>query len=460
MSTDVSSSAAPEQPRTGSRRNLYFGVAVLVGLVLGAVLGFVAKQTDASWLTTTLKTIGNIFTSLLQFTVIPLVFTAIVVGINSLRGLGGPRTAARLGGKTLLWFGITSLIAVLIGIAVGLISGAGKSVDVKPSEATVAKLADRAQGNWLTVINNLVPDNIFTAFSNGEVLQVVFVAALVGVATYALGEKAAPFVAFNRSAFDIIQKLLGWIIRLAPLGVLGLIGTAFATYGNQFVKPLLSLIAAVYIAAALVLFVVYPILLRTVGKVSPLTFYRKAWTALQFAFVSRSSGATLPLSRQTAVNLGVEPGYAGFAVPLGTTTKMDGCAALYPAIATIFIANLFGVSLSFWQYVGIVAVAVFGAFATAGTTGWFTMLTLTLSTIGLPTEVVATGVAIVYGIDPILDMIRTATNVAGQITVPVLVARSEGLLDDSVLDQPSGPPLLDADTEIETPTREKEPVPA
>ncbi|WP_018682395.1 dicarboxylate/amino acid:cation symporter [Actinokineospora enzanensis] len=442
----MSSAVATDPPQAAPRkRNVYFGLAVLAGLLLGAVLGFVAKQTDTSWLTTTLKTIGNIFTSLLQFTVIPLVFTAIVVGVDSLRGLGGTRTAARLGGKTLLWFGITSLIAVLIGIAVGLIGGAGQGVHVEPSQATVDKLASRTQGDWLTVLNGLVPENLFAAFSNGEVLQVVFVAALVGVAAYALGDKAAPFVAFNRSAFDIIQKALGWIIRLAPLGVLGLIGTAFATYGNEFVKPLISLIASVYIAALLVLFVVYPILLRFVGKVSPFTFYAKAWTALQFAFVSRSSGATLPLSRQTAVNLGVEPGYAGFAVPLGTTTKMDGCAALYPAIASIFIANLFGVHLSFWQYVGIVAVAVFGSIATAGTTGWFTMLTLTLSTINLPTEVVATGVAIVYGIDPILDMIRTATNVAGQITVPVLVARGEGLLDDEVLHRPSAPPLLNGE---------------
>ena len=440
MSTDASS-AAP--PRSGNRRTLLFGLLVLAGLVLGAVLGVIAKATEAEWLVTTLDTIGTVFTSLLQFTVIPLVFTAIVVGFTSLRGLGGARTATRLGGKTLLWFGITSFIAVLIGIAVGLISGAGSGVTVTPSETALEKIAARDQGDWLTVLNGLVPENIVSAFAEGEVLQVVFVAVLVGVATFALGDKAAPFVAVNRAVFDIIQKLLGWIIRLAPLGVLGLIGTAFATYGNEFVRPLLSLIIAVYVASALVLFVVYPVLLRFVGGVNPLTFYAKAWTALQFAFVSRSSGATLPLSRQTAVNLGVEPGYAGFAVPLGTTTKMDGCAALYPAIATIFIANLFGYSLSFWQYVGIVAVAVFGAFATAGTTGWFTMLTLTLSTIGLPPELIATGVAIVFGIDPILDMIRTATNVAGQITVPVLVARGEGLLDDEVLHEPSDPPLLE-----------------
>ncbi|OLR90471.1 dicarboxylate/amino acid:cation symporter [Actinokineospora bangkokensis] len=436
-----------------------FGLATLAGLVLGAVLGFTAKATGAEWLTTTLSTIGDVFTSLLQFTVIPLVFTAIVVGVTSLRALGGPRTAARLGGKTLAWFAATSLVAVLIGIAVGLIGRAGTGVAVQPGEGTVERLAQRAQGDWLTVLQGLVPSNLFSAFAEGEVLQVVFVAVAVGVAAYALGEKAEPFVTLNRAVFDIIQKLLGWIIKLAPLGVLGLIGTAFATYGNSFVKPLFALIASVYAAALLVLFVVYPLLLKFVGRVSPVTFFRKAWTALQFAFVSRSSGATLPLSRQTAVNLGVEPGYAGFAVPLGTTTKMDGCAALYPAIATIFIANLFGIQLSLWQYAGIVLVAVFGAFATAGTTGWFTMLTLTLSTIGLPPEVIATGVAIVYGIDPILDMVRTATNVAGQITVPVLVARGEGLLDDDRLNAATPPPLFDT-AEQERRAEREEPVPA
>jgi Na+/H+-dicarboxylate symporter len=432
-----------------------FGLITLAALLLGALLGFIAKNSNVSWLAETLDTIGTIFTNLLQVTVIPLVFTAIVVGVNSLRSLGGPRTAARLGGKTLLWFATTSLIAVLIGIVIGLIARPGTGVQVTPSQATVDRLSQRAQGDWWTFVKDLVPDNFIAAFSEGDVLQVVFLALLIATATYALGDRAAPFVAFNQSVFDVIQKVLGWIIRLAPLGVLGLIGNAFATYGNQFIKPLFSLIWTVYLGAALILFVVYPLLLKFVGKISPLKFFGKAWTALEFAFVSRSSGATLPLSRQTAVNLGVDRGYAGFAVPLGTTTKMDGCAALYPALATIFIANIFGVQLSFVQYLGIVLVAVFGSLATAGTTGWFTMLTLTLSAINLPAEVIATGIAIVFAIDPILDMIRTATNVAGQITVPVLVARGEGLLDDDVLNAPSSPPLLEPE-----PEKEKEPAPA
>ncbi|GAA1355439.1 dicarboxylate/amino acid:cation symporter [Saccharothrix algeriensis] len=423
-----------------------FGVTVLAALVLGALAGYLAKAAEVSWLTTTLEKTGDVFTGLLQFTVIPLVFTAIVVGITSLRRLGGNR-AARLGGKTLLWFAVTSLIAVLIGLAIAVVFKPGAGVEVAPTEAALKRLASRDGGSWSTLLDTLVPTNPFSAFTEGNLLQVVFIAILVGFAAYALGERAAPFVDFTRSAFDLVQKVVGWIVLLAPLGVFGLIGTAFATYGNSFVRPLFSLIAAVYGGTLLVLFVVYPVLLRFVGRISPVKFFGKAWTAIQFAFVSRSSGATLPLSRQAVADLGVDNDYASFAVPLGTTTKMDGCAAVYPAIATVFIANLFGIQLGVWQYVAIVAVAVFGALATAGTTGWFTMLTLTLGAVGLPPEVIATGVAVVYAIDPILDMVRTATNVAGQITVPVLVARSEGLLDDEVLDAPAAPPLPDAPRE-------------
>jgi Na+/H+-dicarboxylate symporter len=458
---DLTSSGVQMSTTTRSRRHTVFGLAVLAGLVLGALLGFIAKQADVSWLATTLSRIGETFVSLVQFTVIPLVFTAIVVGITSLRGLGGPKTAAQLGGRTLLWFAITSLIAVLIGIAVGTIGNIGSGVRVTPSEDAVANIAERSPGDWWAFVQSIVPANVFSAFSEGNVLQVVFIALLVGGAAYALGDRARVFVDFNRAAFDIIQKVLGWIIWLAPIGVLGLLGNAFASYGNEFFAPLLSLIVAVYVGCALVLFVVYPVLLRFVGKISPLTFFRKSWTALQFAFVSQSSGATLPLSRQAAVNLGVPRGYASFAVPLGTTTKMDGCAAVFPAATTIFIANLNGITLSFGDYLLIVLVAVFGSLATAGTTGWFTMLTLTLAAVNLPAEVIATGVAIVFAINPILDMMRTATNVAGQITVPILVSRGTGILDDEALHAPTDLPLIDDEEQEERAEEsEKDKVPA
>ncbi|MEV4731691.1 dicarboxylate/amino acid:cation symporter [Saccharopolyspora sp. NPDC049426] len=419
-----------------------FAVAVLASLVLGALLGWVAKQTGAEWLVTALDTIGSTFTKLLSFTVLPLIFTAIVVGINSLRSLGGGRTAARLGGKTALWFAITSLIAVVIGLVVGRLFQPGRGLVIEPDPAKLQAIGEKTQGSWLDLLNGLVPDNLISAFAEGETLQVVFVSLIIGAATYSLGDKAAPFVNFNKAAFEVIQRVLGWIIRLAPLGTLGLIGNAVATYGNEFFLPLVKLIGSTYVACLLVLFAVYPLLLGLVAKVSPARFFAKSWTVLQFAFASRSSGASLPMTRQAAENLGVPPSYASFAVPLASTTKMDGCAAIYPAIGSLFIANLFGIQLGWVQYLTIIAVAVFGSIATAGVTGWFTMLTLTVGALGFPPEVVATGIAIAYAVDPIMDMMRTATNVAGQIAVPVIVARSENVLDDEVLDAPSTPPLI------------------
>jgi Na+/H+-dicarboxylate symporter len=428
-----------------------FAAAVLGALVLGALLGVIARTAEATWLTDTLDQIGSIFTTLLQIAVIPLVFTAIIVGITSLRKLGGGKTAARLGGKTLLWFAITSFIASIIGIVVGLLFNPGNG-GLAAGVAATAKNADKATksvsswGSWDAFIKGLIPQNFFSAFSEGATLQVLFLAVIIGAAAYSLGDKAKPFVDFTNSAFEIIQRYLGWIVRLAPLGILGLIGAAVANYGDSLFRPLLSATLAVYVGCLLVLFVVYPILLQFVAKVSPLKFFAKAGTAIQFAFASQSSAATLPLTRQSAVNLGVNPGYAAFAAPLGSATKMDGCAAVFPAIGTIFIANIAGVSLNVGQYVLIVVVAVLGALATAGTTGWLTALTLTTSLVGLDPAQVALGIALIYSVNPIMDMMRTATNVAGQIVVPVIVARSEGLLDDDVLNAPNTLPVPDATT--------------
>jgi Na+/H+-dicarboxylate symporter len=317
--------------RTYTKPSVFAG-AVIGSLVVGALLGVLARATEATWLSNSLDRVGGIFTTLLQIAVIPLVFTAIVVGITSLRKLGGPTEAARLGGKTVLWFAITSFIAVLIGIAVGLIFDPGSGgLAAAPTADNVDKAAGSTEswGSWWGFIEGFVPENFIAAFADGEILQVLFLALIVGSAAYSLGDRAKPFVEFNNAVFEIIQRYLGWIVRLAPIGILGLIGGAVANYGDSLLRPLLSITVAVYVGCLLVLFGVYPILLRVFAKVRPSTFFSKAWTAIQFAFVSQSSGATLPLTRQTAVNLGVNPSYAGFVAPLASATKMDGCAAVF-----------------------------------------------------------------------------------------------------------------------------------
>lgn len=216
----MSTSAGRSRPRFNPK---FFAVAVIASLVLGALLGWIAKQTGAEWLVTTLDTIGGTFTKLLTFTVLPLIFTAIVVGINSLRSVGGGRAAARLGGKTALWFAITSLIAVVIGLLIGGLFQPGRGLVIEPDPAKLAAIGEKTHGSWLDLVTGLVPSNLISAFADGETLQVVFIALIIGAATYSLGEKAAPFVTFNRAAFEVIQRVLGWIIRLAPLGTLGLI---------------------------------------------------------------------------------------------------------------------------------------------------------------------------------------------------------------------------------------------
>ncbi|MFG1695721.1 dicarboxylate/amino acid:cation symporter [Nonomuraea sp. NPDC049309] len=406
-----------------------FSLQLLLGLVVGIALGFVAKIWDVTWLAETLTKVGSIFVQLLKLAVPPLVFTAVLVSVANLRNVNG---AARLATKTLVWFLITAAISVALAIGLGLIINPGQGVTLDTGSAK----APEHTGTWLDFVTGILPTNIVTAFTDVEVLQIVFLGVVLGAAALAVGEKAEPFLNLARSVLELVQKALWWVIRLAPIGTAGLIGKAVATYGWDLLAPLAKFSAGVYVGCLLVLLAVYPTLLAVWGKVSPLRFYRNAWPAIELAFVSRSSVGTLPLTQRVSIERnGVDADYASFAVPFGATTKMDGCASVYPALAAIFVAQVFGVPLGVGDYLLIAFVSVVGSAATAGLTGATVMLTLTLSTLGLPLE----GVGLLLAIDPILDMIRTATNVTGQMVVPVLVARSEGRLDTAVFNAPPQP---------------------
>ncbi|GAA3699755.1 dicarboxylate/amino acid:cation symporter [Nonomuraea antimicrobica] len=406
-----------------------FSLQLLLGLVVGIALGFAAKLWDVVWLTETLTRVGQIFVQLLKLAVPPLVFTAVLVSVANLRNVNG---AARLASKTLLWFLITAFVSVALAIGLGLILNPGQGVTLD----TGAAKAPENTGTWLDFVTGILPTNVVTAFTEVNVLQIVFLGVVAGAAALAVGEKAEPILGLARSALELVQKALWWVIRLAPIGTAGLIGKAVATYGWDLLAPLAKLSLGVYIGCFVVLLVVYPTLLAVWGKVSPVQFFRNAWPAIELAFVSRSSVGTLPLTQRVTVERnGVDGDYASFAVPFGATTKMDGCASVYPALAAIFVAQVFGVQLGVGDYLLIAFVSVVGSAATAGLTGAIVMLTLTLSTLGLPLE----GVGLLLAIDPILDMIRTATNVAGQMVVPVLVARSEGRLDTAVFNAPPQP---------------------
>jgi Na+/H+-dicarboxylate symporter len=414
-----------------------FGVQVLAGMAIGLALGLIARSLgEGSGLGTALQTIGQIFVQLLKVLVPPLVFTAIVASIAALREL---TDAARLVWRTLLWFAGTALIAVLIGIALGLVIQPGLRASVDAASGT----APGTVGTWLDFLKGLVPANLLglgasTRIDGGvattslsfNVLQIIVAAVAVGAAAVRIGTAGEPFLAFNESALQIFRRILRWVIRLTPIGTAGLIGDAVARYGWEALSALGAFAGAVYLGLAVVLFVVYPLLLIANG-LSPARFFASAWPAIQLGFVSRSSIGTLPVTEEvTERALGVPRAYTAFAVPLGATTKMDGCAAIYPAVAAIFVAQFYGVPLHLSDYVLIAFVSVIGSAATAGLTGAVVMLTLTLSTLGLPLE----GAGLLLAIDPILDMGRTAVNVAGQALVPTIVAKRAGILDQARYD--------------------------
>ncbi|MBF5081540.1 dicarboxylate/amino acid:cation symporter [Quadrisphaera sp. INWT6] len=462
----MTSSAAPDapaRPRSSSPlsrlRRIPFGAQVIAGLVLGVVLGLVAREMGPvvdgapdNWLVTTLDTVGSTFVTLLVALVPPLVLLAVITSIANLRQVAG---AARLAGQTLLWFAITAAVSVAIGLTIGLLTDPGTRSGVSADAASEPSRT----GSWLDFLQGIVPSNWLglgaststTLTAAGDtttatsttglsfnVLQLIVIAIAVGIAALKTGDRAEPFLAFARSALAVVQTVLWWVIRLAPLGTVGLLGRAVATYGWDALSPLGVFVVDVYVGLALVLFVLYPVLLKAHG-LGVRRFFAGAWPAISLAFVSRSSVGTMPVTeRVTERNLGVPRAYTSFAVPLGATTKMDGCAAIYPAIAAIFVAGFFGVDLSWTDYLLIAFVSVVGSAATAGLTGATVMLTLTLSTLGLPLA----GVGLLLAIDPILDMGRTAVNVAGQALVPTIVAKREGILDRERYDGRTLPTFL------------------
>ncbi|MEV5569302.1 dicarboxylate/amino acid:cation symporter [Spirillospora sp. NPDC052269] len=429
-----------------------FWQQIVLSLVLGVAVGAVINNTaaDGSKIATDwLDPFGDVYMSLLKIVVVPLVFAAIVVSIGKLRNVGN---VARLTGKTLGWFVITSAISTAVGLGVAFLINPGKGLGQLASEKT-----ETDPVTWTQVLHNLVPSNIVKAMAEGNVLGVVTFAVLFGAALVAIGERGERITALVDDLYGVMQKIVWWVIRLTPIGSFFLIGSVVATYGPSTLTPLAKFTGAIYLAVAIMLLIGYPVLLRVFGRVSPLRFFRNSWPALQFAFISSSSIGTLPIAQRVQIERnGVQPEYASFAQPLGATIKFDGCGAIYPAVAAVFVAQYMNIHLGLADYLLIAFAAVIGQLGTGGTPGpALVALTLTLTTVGLP----LTAVGYLIAIDKIIDMARTALNVTGQIAIPVIVARSEKLLDEDLYNAPKGD-LGAAPKDVPSAPRETVPVPA
>lgn len=405
------------------------------GFVLGVLAGLILREQAAVWL----QPIGDVYLNLIRMVVIPLVLFTIASSIAKLgEGVGAVRLAAR----TVMWFAITSLLAVLVGFLFGHLINPGVGL----ADLPLGEVREREIPTPLQVLIDVVPRNPFQAMAEGRVLQVIFFSALVGAALVALGDRAQGVRRLVDEGAAVVFRITRWVIQLTPIGVFGLIGAVVGGYGWEALLPLGKFIFAIYAACLFHILVVYSSLLKLHGlKVK--SFFRGAFAAQQTAFATSSSLGTLPITlRQTVERLGVPQAYAAFAVPLGASVKMDGCGAIYPAIAAIFIAQYFGIELTLTQYVLIGLTAVLGSLGTAGVPGTsIVMLTLTLATAGLPLE----GIGYIIAIDRIIDMMRTATNVTGQMLVPVLVAKEENILNEGVYDGHVA--WLPGDPDAETP---------
>ena len=417
-----------------------FWQRVVAGFVLGALAGWALGPQAQAWF----GPLGTLYVNLIKMIAIPLVFFAVM---NAVASLHGQKSIAALGGRTFGWFAVTAALAVLVGLGVGWILQPGLGL---AGLAMDADYAIREVPSLSKVLLDIVPSNPFQALggampakdaegttrlvATGTILQVIFFAGLVGFALVKLGERASHLRTLVREASDTMVQVTRFVLELTPIGTFGLIAALVGTYGFDRLLPLGTFVLALYLACALHIVVVYGGLLVAHG-LNPLKFFRGAAPGMQVAFVSSSSFASMPVAiRAVTHNLGVDKDYAAFAVPLGASIKMDGCGVIYPALTAIFVAQYFGLQLEPTQYLIILVASVLGSFGTAGVPGTaIVMVTLVLHAAGLPLE----GIGYLVAIDRVLDMMRTMTNVTGQMLVPVLVARETGLLDQSVYDAAS-----------------------
>lgn len=387
---------------------------IMIGFVLGIIAGLILKEKASM-----LAFLGTMLTRLLTMVVAPLVLSVLVVAVAN---MGDGKRLGRIGIKSVSVFIITTLIAVLIGLLIANIMNIGSGVLISPS-APVTEA--EASAPFTDTLVNLIPSNIFQSLAQNDLLQIIFFAVLLGFAILKLGESGKPLLNTFMRIQEAMQKLISIVLLFTPIGVFGLMANVVGTNGLDILIPYGKAIIALYIASILYLVLVQAgLVVGVFGKVSPLKFLQTMKEPMAFVFASCSSVATIPLTLQSTKNLGVDDETANFVVPLGAVVNMNG-TAIYQAIAVVFTAQIFGINLSLTQQLMVMLTATLAAIGTAGIPGsGLVMLTIVLGAANLPME----GVALLAGIDRILNMGRVVPNIVGDAAAAVVVARSEGTL--------------------------------
>lgn len=424
---------APHYPL--ARYTVTLTTKVLLGMGLGIIIGLGINISGIGAAGSVVQVfvvdgffaiVGKMFVNALKMLVVPLVLFSLISGVC---GIGDIRLLGRIGTKAFALYMLTTAIAIASALAIAGLLGIGKGMEAT-SDTEFAGAEAPPLGD---VLVNIVPSNPISAMAQGEMLSIIFFSILVGISLLMVGKRTSSLVGAIEVANEVMMKMVGIIMALAPYAVFCLLAKAMAQLGLDLFVQLIGYVVVLIAVLLLHLFVTLQGTLLLFSGLSPLTFLRKMRNVQVFAFSTSSSNATIPVTLRTVTQrLGVNKSVASFTVPFGATINMDG-TAIMQGVATVFIANIYGVELGVGGYLTVILMSVLASIGTAGVPGvGLIMLSMVFTQVGLPLE----GIGLILGVDRLLDMVRTAVNVSGDGVVSAIVAKSEGKLDRAVFDDP------------------------
>ncbi len=408
------------------KKKITLTAKILIGLFLGFIFGLILKSLPSSYIKDTIilggiiEVLGSGFTSAIKMMVVPLVFVSLVCGVSS---MGDVKQLSRIGGKTMVFYLSTTAVAIVIALFLGNTLKPGIGLDM--SSTVVEDIVVGESQSITEIILGIIPSNPIQSFANGDMLQIIFFALLTGVAVSMVGDKAEPIKKLFSSANEICMKMISIIMMTAPLGVFALVTDTFAAVGKDAILVLLKYLGVVLLGLVIHVTLVYGSLFKICTKEKLTPFLKKFTKVAAITFSTSSSNASVPASMEILEDLGVGKTTRSFTIPMGATINMDG-TTIMQGVAALFIAQIYGIDLAMNQMITIVLTATLASIGTASVPGaGMVMLSMVLESVNLPLE----GMALIMGVERIVDMFRTTINVMGDNICTLIIANSENDFD-------------------------------
>ena len=423
-------SEVKEKKKIGLTTKIF--IALIAGAIVGIALNMFASDVDIVQnvlVNGIFYVVGQGFIRLMQMLVVPLVFCSLICGATA---IGDSKTLGKVGVKIIGFYILTTMLAVAVAVSIGLLIKPGIGLDMSQVQSAEVSTSTTEPVSFAETLLNIIPKNPFSSLANGEMLQVIVFALIIGVILAKLQDKTQLVTNFFQQGNDIMMEMTMMVMNLAPIGVFCLIAKTFAGLGFSAMVPMFKYMGAVLLALFIQCCGVYQILLALLTRLNPLRFLKKFSPVMGFAFSTATSNATIPMNIDTLEEkIGVNRRISSFTIPLGATINMDG-TSIMQGVAVVFVAQAFGIQLTPADYLTVIATATLASIGTAGvpSVGLVT-LAMVFDSVGLPVA----GIGLIMGIDRILDMARTAVNITGDAVCTTIVAHQDGALDNSVFNK-------------------------